>query len=163
MTTFVGDDVPHEETKDEVESPTESAREIITNSLEKMNNNKDVVSDFRLRLAKEDDLQTIEDLVQGLADYVNESDAVEMRAQDYRKDGFLIEDPLWYCLLVDRIDADGDSQTCGFAFVYFGYMLGTGRLMYLEDLYVKSEYRGGGGGKLMMKALAAGSPPSNEV
>lgn len=112
-------------------------------------------SGFRLRLAQEDDLETIELMVKGLAEYVNEPDAIEIGSSDYRKDGFDLEDPLWYCLLIDRVHENGSMETCGYAFVFVGYLLGSGRFVYLEDLFLKVEQRGGGGGKMTMKTLAA--------
>ena len=109
---------------------------------------------FRLRLAKLDDLQDMTRLVQGLADYCEESDAVHMQASDYVQDGFDLDDPLWYCLLVDKTCEDGTTVTCGYAFFFAGYILGEGRLLYLEDLYLEVDHRGGGGGGTVMKALA---------
>lgn len=121
--------------------------------LDKVNNIPDAT--FLLRLAqKQEDLETIERLVQGLADYVKEPDAVEMTAQDYLKDGFALDNPLWYCLLVDKVNEDGSRYTCGYAFVFVGYVLGEGRFIYLEDLYLEVDHRGDGGGKTTMKALA---------
>ena len=109
---------------------------------------------FRLRLAKKEDLETVTRLVQGLADYVKESDAVQMTASDYVQDGFDLDNPLWFCLLVDKELDDGNAYTCGYAFVFAGYILGEGRFFYLEDLYLEVEHRGGGGGSTVMKALA---------
>ena len=112
-------------------------------------------SGFRLRLAQVEDLNTIESMVKGLAEYVNEPDAIEIGSSDYRKDGFDLEDPLWYCLLVDRVHENGSVETCGYAFVFVGYLLGSGRFVYLEDLFLQVEHRGAGGGKKTMKTLAA--------
>lgn len=153
MVAFVGSDSSSVPSDLDVASPSKTAQDDISTCLDRINQSS--VSGFRLRLAKEQDLQTIEELVHGLADYVNEADAVELTAQDYLNDGFSVDDPLWMCVLIDKIRDDGDPHTCGYAFVYFGYELGHGRFIYLEDLYVQSEYRGGGGGKMTMKALAA--------
>ena len=153
MKTFVGGDFQVETTNLEGGSQNESVHGAISSSLDRINQSDE--SSFCLRLAKEGDLQTIENLVHGLAEYVNEADAVELTAQDYRNDGFIVDNPLWHCVLIDKIDESGDACTCGYAFVYFGYVLGQGRFMYLEDLYIESKYRGGGGGKMTMKALAA--------
>jgi GNAT superfamily N-acetyltransferase len=150
MKVFVGADILREV---EVESQGETMLDAFSSTLEVMNQSCD--SGFRLRLAKEEDLQIVEDLVQGLADYVKESDAVELTAKDYLNDGFSLDDPLWHCVLIDKIHDEGDSHTCGYAFFYVGYNLGQGRFLYLEDLYIQSKDRGGGGGKLTMKALAA--------
>ena len=153
MKTFVGSAFQSKAATLEGEYRKESVHEAISNSLNTVNQSDEF--GFRLRLAKEEDLQTIEDLVHGLAEYVNEADAVELTAQDYLNDGFIVDNPLWHCVLIDKIDEIGNSHTCGYAFVYFGYVLAQGRFMYLEDLYIQSKYRGGGGGKMTMKALAA--------
>jgi GNAT superfamily N-acetyltransferase len=110
-------------------------------------------NNFRLRLAAEGDLETITQLVQGLADYVKEPDGVHLGASDYILDGFQ-EDPLFYCFLLDCIAEDGKTHTCGYAFCFFGYALGEGRFLYLEDLFIKEEYRKNGGGMLVMLSLA---------
>mmetsp|Transcript_110899 Transcript_110899/g.320514 ORF Transcript_110899/g.320514 Transcript_110899/m.320514 type:complete len:373 (+) Transcript_110899:141-1259(+) len=110
-------------------------------------------SGFRLRRAGKEDIGDVGRLVQGLADYVKESEAVEMTPKDYLEDGFHIDNPLWYCILIDKVADDGSSYTCGFAFIFAGYVLGQGRFLYLEDLFVEPEYRGSGAGKLTMKAL----------
>jgi len=117
--------------------------------------NSDTASKFRLRIAREEDLDTITRLVHGLADYVKEPDAIDMTAEDYLKNGFALDDPLWYCLLVDKGGNDGTVYTCGYAFVFVGYELGRGRFIYLEDLYLEVEHRGCGGGNMTMKTLAA--------
>lgn len=121
--------------------------------LEKTNCNPS--SKFRLRLARQEDLGTIASLVQGLADYVKEPDSVDMTAEDYLKDGFSLDDPLWYCLLIDKVNPDGSVYTCGYAFIFVGYVFGQGRFIYLEDLYLEVKHRGAGGGKTTMKTLAA--------
>lgn len=149
MTTFVGNDFADDDISIISRQNVSTA---IMNSLKLVTSGQ---STFRLRLAKECDLTTIERLVQNLADYVKEPDAVEMTAKDYLDDGFKLNDPLWYCVLIDRLNDDGELiTTCGYAFVFVGYVLGQGRFLYLEDLYIDSEYRGGGGGKMTMKALA---------
>ena len=121
-------------------------------------------SEFRIRLATKDDLTTITKLVQGLADYVKESDAVYLTAEDYLRDGFSDhEEPLFYFLLMDRRQATNESNDddwipCGYAAYYFGYEIGSseggGRFLYLEDLFIEEEHRKIGGGSLMMQTLS---------
>lgn len=118
--------------------------------------NSQLNSCFRLRLAEVKDLGTIVSLVKGLAEYVNEPDAIVATAEDYQKDGFDLDNPLWYCLLIDTVAENGSSSvTCGYAFIFIGYRLGGGRFVYLEDLFLQVEHRSGGGGSLTMKTLAA--------
>lgn len=110
---------------------------------------------FRFRLSTGDDVDTIARLVQGLAVYEKEPDAVNVTPENYRCDGGSNE-PLFYCLLLEDADVPEGTEpySCGMAFIYFGYELGKGRFLYLEDLYLEDAYRKRGGGSLAMKSLA---------
>lgn len=149
MIKFLSDSSLSSVTSLDGEFGKELVEKAFSTCLEKIN-----TGPFKLRLAKAADLQTMTGLVQGLADYCEESDAVHMEASDYVQDGFSLDDPLWYCLLVDKDVGGGKTCTCGYAFVFVGYILGEGRFIYLEDLYLEVEHRGGGGGSTVMKALA---------
>lgn len=110
---------------------------------------------FYLRQAKREDIDAMTSLVQGLADYCQESEAVKMTGKDYIQDGFSLDNPLWYCLLIEKKNDEGKYVTCGYAFFYVGYTFGKGRFIYLEDLYLEVNHRGSGGGTIVMKTLAA--------
>ena len=112
-------------------------------------------NNFRFRLSTNEDVETISRLVHGLAVYEKEPDAVNVTSENYLCDGGSAE-PLFYCLLLEDADSPQGSQTycCGMAFIYFGYELGRGRFLYLEDLYLEDAYRKRGGGSLAMKSLA---------
>jgi GNAT superfamily N-acetyltransferase len=110
-------------------------------------------SKFRIRLAQQSDIGTMSRLVQALADYVKEPDAVQMTEENYKQDGFS-ESPLFYSLIVDHIGEDGSTYECGYAICFFGYELGKGRFLYLEDLFLEVDYRQGGGGSMVMSTLA---------
>ena len=110
---------------------------------------------FRLRLSTSEDVETIVRLVHGLAIYEKEPDAVNCTSENYRCDGHSSE-PLYYCLLLDdTTDCEtAKPHSCGMAFIYFGYEMGRGRFLYLEDLYLEEAYRKRGAGSLVMKFLA---------
>jgi GNAT superfamily N-acetyltransferase len=127
-------------------------RKAINTVLDEVNSTKKA-GQFCLRLSTEADTKIIERLVQGLADYVKEPDAVLLSADDYDIDGFSLE-PLFYCLIVETTNEDGELHPCGFAFFFFGYQIGKGRFVHLEDLFIESEYRQNGGGSLVMATLA---------
>jgi GNAT superfamily N-acetyltransferase len=123
-------------------------------------------STFRLRLATERDLDAMSRLVHGLAVYEKEPDAVHVTQDHYRCDGFATQQPLFFCVLLDSTrrdgnndDDDGDdncsSYTCGMAFCYIARKKTGGLFLYLEDLFIEEDYRGGGAGMMVMKALAA--------
>jgi GNAT superfamily N-acetyltransferase len=103
-----------------------------------------------------EDAKNIARLVQGLAIYEKEPDAVNCTLDDYILDGGGKE-PLFYCLLLDYYEkdsADASRHTCGMAFMYFGYVLSQGRFLYLEDLFLEEAYRKQGGGTLILQTLA---------
>jgi GNAT superfamily N-acetyltransferase len=112
-------------------------------------------NNFRFRLSTGNDVDTIARLVQGLAVYEKEPDAVNVTSENYRCDGGSNE-PLFYCLLLEDASSPAGTKphSCGMAFIYFGYELGRGRFLYLEDLYLEEAYRKQGGGSLAMKSLA---------
>lgn len=112
-------------------------------------------NNFRFRLATGADVDTIARLVQGLAVYEKEPDAVNVTSHHYLCDGGS-DEPLFYCLLLEdaKSPPGSESYCCGMAFFYFGYESGRGRFLYLEDLYLEDAYRKLGGGSLAMKSLA---------
>lgn len=113
-------------------------------------------SGFRLRLAGSDDLDDMFRLVNGLAVFEKEPDAVNVTIDHYHIDGFTTEMPLFYCLLMDYSFSEDDPwYACGLAFCYVGCTYDAGRFLYLEDLFLEEAYRGKGGGTYIMRTLAA--------
>jgi diamine N-acetyltransferase len=114
---------------------------------------------FRLRLStkEEEDTETIMRLVRGLAVYEKELDNVHVTADDYRRDGGS-DEPLFYSVLLEDTAEPATHgkppYCCGMFVLYFGYELGKGRFLYLEDLFLEEAYRKLGGGSLAMKTLA---------
>lgn len=139
-------------TKDETwnsESDRTAIEDCIT-QLDQTEANKQI----RLRLSTENDLEDIERLVMGLALYEKEPESVHITREHYRRDGFTDgQPPLYYCLLLEDVSRE-QPYVCGMAFCYFGFAFGEGRFLYLEDLFIETEYRGKGGGGLAMKTLA---------
>jgi GNAT superfamily N-acetyltransferase len=133
----------------------------------------------RLRLANCDDAETIRRLVQGLADFEKEPEAVHVTADHYRMDGYQSERPLFYCVLFEvLVDSPADTENdptnelhnwyaFGMAFCWIGCKVSNDATMhhlvspveeemflYLEDLFIEEIYRGDGAGTYMMTALA---------
>jgi RimJ/RimL family protein N-acetyltransferase len=117
----------------------------------------------RLRLAESpEDVGIVGRLVQGLADFEKEPDAVRVTAEHYRMDGGFNavgkDPPLFYCLLMDDAVAEKSGgqppYTFGMALINVQESLEGGLFVYLEDLFIEEPYRGMGGGSLAMAALA---------
>lgn len=124
---------------------------------------------FTMRLASSDDLESIQRLVQGLADFEKEPNAVHVTRDHYLNDGYSdnqndynsnSDSPksgnlsLFYCLLLDHTTKKGTTKSCGMAFSYMGCTCENGRFWYLEDLFIEDAYRGKGAGTFIMQTLA---------
>ena len=132
----------------------ESTAANIRKSIEKCLEDRQQESAFNLSLAKSDDVGYIGRLVQGLAIYEMEPDAVNVTSEHYLRDGFEGH-PLFHCLLIHHNGENGEVKTCGMAFCYIGFTLSKGLFLYLEDLFIEESFRGKGAGTLAMQTLAS--------
>lgn len=101
-----------------------------------------------IRPAVAADAAVILDLIQELAVYEREPDAVRLTEDQLRIDGFG-EAPAFEVLLAERA-----GEVLGMALFYPCYSTWNGKAMYLEDLVVCEAARGSGVGKALMAALA---------
>lgn len=100
-----------------------------------------------IRKANKGDLKGIYHLVQGLALYEEEPEAVTATLEEYEKafdDG----------LISAHIAVDGD-RTIGMALYYMTFSTWKGHMLYLEDFYVMDEYRSQGVGQMLFDAYIA--------
>uniref|UniRef100_A0AAA9T1Y9 Spermidine/spermine N1-acetyltransferase family member 2 n=1 Tax=Bos taurus TaxID=9913 RepID=A0AAA9T1Y9_BOVIN len=96
-----------------------------------------------IREAKEGDCGNILRLIRELAEYEKLSDQVKISEEALRADGFG-ETPFYHCLVAEILSAPGEPQgpcVVGYGLYYFSYSTWKGRNIYLEDIYVKPEYR----------------------
>ena len=102
-----------------------------------------------IRAATVDDVPVVVRLVHELASYEREPDAVVATEEQFRT-ALFGPDPRVHCLV-----AEDGGETVGFAiwFVSFSTWLGTHGI-YLEDLFVRPEARGGGHGRALLTELA---------
>jgi len=100
-----------------------------------------------LRKAESVDIPLIFSLVKELAIYELAPEEVTATLEDYEVNGFS-EKPLFEAFLLFEND-----QLAGFALWYFRFSTWKGKRLYLEDLFVKSEFRSKGYGKLLMDAI----------
>ncbi len=102
-----------------------------------------------IRPAVEADIPIILDLIRGLAAYERAPDAVHATEDDLRRHGFGPE-PKYKCLI-----AEWHGAPAGFALWFYNFSTWEGRPgIYLEDLFVKPEFRGKGIGKALLLHLA---------
>jgi GNAT superfamily N-acetyltransferase len=106
-----------------------------------------------IRRANKDDASEVLRLIQELADYERAPDAVEASEADLIATLFT-EEPRVFCDLVE-VDDHGTPRVVGMALWFLNYSTWQGKHgIYLEDLFVRPEFRGRGFGKSLLVHLA---------
>lgn len=98
---------------------------------------------FIIRDAIKEDMDQVLQRIQELADFEEESGAVEICREDLVRDGFG-ENPLFHCFVAEK-----NAKIVGIALVYFRYSTWKGKTVHLEDLIVNKKMRGSGIGKAL--------------
>ena len=93
-----------------------------------------------IREGKISDMATVLSLIQELANFEKEPDAVEVTIKDLEKDGFS-EHPLFKTFV-----AEVANEVIGVALYYYRYSTWKGKTIHLEDLVVRENKRGTGAG-----------------
>ena len=102
-----------------------------------------------IRFATERDIALILDFIKDLAEYEKMSDLVVA-------DETMLREWIFEKKKAEVIFAMEDGKEVGFAIFFHNFSTFLGRAgIYLEDLYVKPDYRGHGHGKALIKKLAA--------
>lgn len=91
---------------------------------------------FTIREGKVEDMPSVLKLIQELADFEKESDAVLVTVEDLQKDGFG-ESPLFNIFV-----AEIDQEIVGMSIFYSRYSTWKGPTIHLEDLIVTEKKRG---------------------
>lgn len=106
------------------------------------------MENLTIRYATETDVALILSFIKGLAEYENMSDQVVA-------DEALLREWIFEKKKAEVILAVADGEAVGFALFFHNFSTFLGRAgIYLEDLFVRPEYRGKGYGKALLKALA---------
>lgn len=93
---------------------------------------------MNIRRGKPEDMQAVLGLIQELAEFENEPDAVLVTVDDLIRDGFGPV-PLFHVFV-----AEADNEIVGIALYYYRYSTWKGKIIHLEDLVVKNKMRGTG-------------------
>lgn len=99
---------------------------------------------YTIRKARIEDMEQVLNLVQELADFEKEPDAVEVTKDDLVKDGFG-EQKMFQCFV-----AETEKGIVGIALVYPRYSTWKGPVIHLEDLIVSEKMRGTGLGTALL-------------
>lgn len=104
---------------------------------------------LKLRPAQPDDVPLILSLIRELAEYEKEPDAAIATEEDLLRCGFGPE-PYFRCLI-----AEWNGQPAGFALYFFQFSTWEGKpALYLEDLFVRPQFRKQGIGRAIFTRLA---------
>jgi GNAT superfamily N-acetyltransferase len=102
-----------------------------------------------IRKAERRDVPQMLEFIRELAKYEREPHAVVATEEDLLRDGFG-DAPRYFCLV-----AEWEGEPAGFAFYFHTYSTWLGRWgLYLEDLFVRPQFRGKGIGKALLVELA---------
>jgi GNAT superfamily N-acetyltransferase len=103
-----------------------------------------------IRAARIDDVDEILALIYELALYEKAPDEAKATREQIIE-SFFCENPKVFCELVE---VDGEIAGCAIWFLNYSTWLGKHGI-YLEDLFIRPQYRGKGYGKALLKYLAA--------
>ena len=98
-----------------------------------------------IRSATEADVGLLLEMIREFAEFVRELDQVEITTEDLLRDGFG-PTPRFQALV-----AEWDGEPAGYAVYFFIYSTWTGRpLLFLEDLYIRPQFRSKKIGKTLL-------------
>ncbi len=98
---------------------------------------------MNIRIGKKEDMAAVLRLIQELADFEKEPDAVQITVEDLIRDGFGNQ-PLFHVFVAEMDMDSNEKEIVGIAFYYYRYSTWKGKIIHLEDLVVKNSMRGKG-------------------
>ncbi|MEO7978364.1 GNAT family N-acetyltransferase [Flavobacterium sp.] len=102
---------------------------------------------MNIRKGKAEDMKSVLELIQELAIFEKEPDAVLITVDDLMRDGFG-ENPLFHVFV-----AEVNQEIVGLALYYYRYSTWKGKTIHLEDLIVKEKMRGTGLGSALYSEI----------
>lgn len=110
---------------------------------------------MNIRKGQIEDMPRVLELIQELATFEKQPDAVEVTVADLQRDGFG-KHPLFQILV-----AEIDGEIPGIALFYNRFSTWKGKTIHLEDLIVSEKYRGSGIGMKLYEAVMAEAKNQN--
>ena len=102
-----------------------------------------------IRKGEKKDMKAVLELIQELATFEKEPNAVVVTVADLERDGFG-DNPLFYTFV-----AEVDGEIVGTALYYYRFSTWKGKTIHLEDLIVKEKMRGSGLGFALYAEIIA--------
>ena len=102
-----------------------------------------------IRKANKADMKSVLELIQELATFEKEPEAVVVTEADLIRDGFS-QNPLFHCFV-----AEVENTVIGIALYYYRYSTWKGKTIHLEDLIVRENQRGTGAGFALYSEIIA--------
>jgi len=102
-----------------------------------------------IRKAAKADMKSVLELIQELATFEKEPEAVVVTEADLIRDGFS-QNPLFHCFV-----AEVENTIIGIALYYYRYSTWKGKTIHLEDLIVRENQRGTGAGFALYSEIIA--------
>ncbi|MFH6934493.1 GNAT family N-acetyltransferase [Flavobacterium sp. FlaQc-30] len=103
---------------------------------------------MNIRKGNPEDMKYVLGLIQELAIFENEPDAVVITEEDLIRDGFG-EKPLFHVFVAEITNELKEREIVGIALYYYRYSTWKGKTIHLEDLVVKEKMRGTGLGSAL--------------
>ncbi len=103
--------------------------------------------EYRIRTSRREDMGQVLQLIQELAIFEKEDNAVEVSLKNLEEDGFG-KSPLFHCFVAEK-----ENHIVGMALVYPRYSTWKGPVIHLEDLIVTEEMRGSGLGTALLNEV----------
>lgn len=111
---------------------------------------------INIRPARKEDMVAVFQMIRELAIYENLEDQMKIDLTILQRDGFETSSPAFRCLIAEQTHTTSNekSQILGYALFYTCYSTWIGKSVFLEDLYVKEEFRKCGAGKKLFVEVA---------
>lgn len=103
---------------------------------------------MNIRKGNPEDMESVLGLIQELAIFEKEPEAVVITVDDLVRDGFG-EKPLFQVFVAEIEDESNNKEIVGIALYYYRYSTWKGKTIHLEDLIVKEKMRGTGLGSAL--------------